>query len=122
MPKKKNVIRGKQYGLFDKFADYFKLIWRLWQDERINPLLKLLPLGSIVYFLIPFDIPGPFDDAAAIWFMTQLFIEMSPPHIVEEHRIAIEKEIIADWKQAGQEEINEEDIVDADYKDKEKES
>lgn len=121
MPSDKKVVRGYKHGVFDRLSDYFKLIWRLWQDERINPLLKLLPIGGLVYFFIPFDIPGPFDDAAAIWFMTQLFIEMCPPDIVEEHRMEIEKTIIAEWKEIGQEEFDQEDIVDAAYKDKKSE-
>lgn len=114
----KKIVRGYKHGFFDRIGDYFKLIVRLIQDERVNPLLKLLPFGGVLYFFFPFDIPGPFDDAAAIWFMTQLFVEMCPPEVVTEHRMEIEKTIIAEWKEDIQEDIKDEDVVDADYEDK----
>lgn len=70
-----------------------KLILRLMNDSRISTMLKLLPLGSLIYLISPIDfIPGiaaPFigaaDDVAIVWFGITLFVELCPPDIVDEH-------------------------------------
>lgn len=70
-----------------------KLILRLMNDSRISTMLKLLPLGSLIYLISPIDfIPGiaaPFigaaDDVAIVWFGITLFVELCPPNIVDEH-------------------------------------
>jgi len=70
-----------------------KLILRLMNDNRVNGLIKLLPLGSLAYLILPFDfIPGGLinvigaaDDVAVMWFGLTLFLELSPADVVEEH-------------------------------------
>lgn len=70
-----------------------RLIMRLMNDSRVNGFTKLLPLGALAYLVFPLDfIPGmvaPFigaaDDIAVMWFGFTLFIELCPPHVVEEH-------------------------------------
>ena len=70
-----------------------KLILRLMNDSRVSTMLKLLPLGSLIYLISPIDfIPGiaaPFigaaDDVAIVWFGITLFVELCPPDIVDEH-------------------------------------
>ena len=115
-------VSNNPVGFFQGIADQAKLVWLLWQDERISPFLKLLPLGSLVYLISPFDIPTPIDDVGVIWFFAYLFIEFCPPEIVAEHRASIEKTISRKWKEESDSiEINEEDIVDADYQDVETE-
>jgi hypothetical protein len=71
-------------GFFGELSIRAKLIIRLMRDRRVNFLLKLLPLGALVYMFIP-DIPGPIDDAAMIWLGTYIFVELCPPDIVQEH-------------------------------------
>lgn len=71
-------------GFFGELSIRAKLIIRLMRDRRVNFLLKLLPLGALVYLFIP-DIPGPIDDAAMIWLGTYIFVELCPPDIVQEH-------------------------------------
>lgn len=111
-------VSNNPVGFFQGIADQAKLVWLLWQDERISPFLKLLPLGSLIYLISPFDIPTPIDDVGVIWFFAYLFIEFCPPEIVEEHRASIEKTISRKWKEESDSiEINEEDIIDADYED-----
>ncbi len=82
---------------FQGVANHVKLIWLLLQDPRVNPLLKLIPIGSLLYLFFPIDIPGPFDDAAVIWFSTYLFIEMCPPEVVAEHRAELDRTVPAAW-------------------------
>lgn len=100
-------------GLFEGISNHIKLVWRLITDPRVSPLLKLIPLGSLVYFIFPFDIPGPFDDAAVIWASTYMFIELCPPDVVAGHRENIENTIPGDWVDISK--PKEEDIIDADY-------
>src|SRR3972149_11379236 len=62
-----------------------KLLARLMADQRVSFLLKLLPLGSLAYTFIPDLLPGPIDDAAMVWFLAYLFVELAPPEVVQEH-------------------------------------
>ncbi len=79
-----------QKGIFQGIMRQIKLVWMLWNDNRVHPLLKLIPMGSILYWLIPFDIPGPVDDAAVIWFSATLFVELCPADIVAEYRAILD--------------------------------
>jgi hypothetical protein len=69
-----------------------KLILRLLRDPRVNPLLKVLPVGTLVYFLFPDLIVGPLDDAAVIGIGMYTFVELCPNDVVEEHRSALRLE------------------------------
>lgn len=70
-----------------------KLISRLMSDNRVNGLIKFLPVASLAYLVFPFDfIPGmvaPFigaaDDIAVMWFGLTLFLELCPAEVVDEH-------------------------------------
>jgi hypothetical protein len=76
-------------GFFNDLTMRLKLILRLLGDGRVNPLLKLLPIGSLVYLIVPDIAPGPIDDAALIWLATYLFVELCPPGVVQEHLEAL---------------------------------
>jgi hypothetical protein len=76
-------------GFFQDLTLRIKLILRLLGDGRVNPLLKLLPIGSLVYLVVPDIAPGPIDDAAVIWLATYLFVELCPPEVVQEHLEAL---------------------------------
>jgi hypothetical protein len=87
---------------------------------RVNPLLKLLPFGSILYLISPLDMAIPVvDDIGVIWFFTYLFIELCPEDIVEEHKTAIQQTINVKWRDEEELVIDEENIVDAEYREKE---
>ncbi len=78
-----------------------RLIMRLMNDSRVSGLVKLLPLGSLAYLIMPIDfIPGGLmtvigaaDDVAVMWFGFTLFVELCPPHVVEEHLAQIQGRI-----------------------------
>ena len=92
MAQKYSGNKGKPTGIFYDMGNYFKLVMRLIGDDRVNPLLKILPIGSVIYLLVPDPIIGPFEDATFIGFATYLFVELCPPEIVEEHRRALDPE------------------------------
>lgn len=85
-------------GFFDQLGLRIKLILRLMKDRRVNLLLKLLPIGSLLYLLIPDLAPGPIDDAAIIWIGAYLFVELCPPEIVAEHRRELELVVEGEWR------------------------
>ncbi|MFA6512540.1 MAG: hypothetical protein WCV86_05485 [Patescibacteria group bacterium] len=73
-------------GGVQKNAGVIVLVARLVFDKRVSFWLKLLPIGSLLYLILPDFMPGPLDDAAALWLLNYLFIELSPKDIVEELR------------------------------------
>lgn len=81
----RQVIPRKDGGFFDDLTLRVKLILRLLGDRRVNFFLKLLPVGALLYLVIPDIAPGPIDDALIVWLGGYLFIELCPPHIVQEH-------------------------------------
>jgi hypothetical protein len=72
-------------GIFENLATRVKLVIRLMLDGRVNPFLKLLPIGSLLYLLIPDAVIGPIDDVFIIWLGAYLFVELCPDEIVQEH-------------------------------------
>ncbi len=86
-PKKDESQDGS--GIFENLTVRIKLIVRLMMDGRVNPLIKLLPIGTLLYFLIPDVIIGPIDDVAIVWLGTVLFVELCPDEIVQEHMDAL---------------------------------
>ena len=99
-------------GFFGDLANRVKLVLRLLADPRVSPLVKMLPIGSILYLLFPDLAPGPIDDAAIIWLGTYLFVELCPPHVVQEHMAALNQVIPGQWHDPLE---GQDDVVDAEY-------
>lgn len=57
------------------------------RDERVHPLVKLLPFLSLIYLVYPDLIPGPFDDAVVITLFLQFFLSLVPDDLVDELRL-----------------------------------
>lgn len=110
MAQKDSGDKRKAAGIFYDMGNYIKLVTRLIGDDRINPLLKILPIGSVIYLIIPDPIIGPFEDATFIGLAVYLFVELCPPEIVEEHRCALDPE----YGRHAQTQ-NEDDVVDAKF-------
>ncbi len=85
-------------GVFNELLLRIKLIVRLMGDARVNPLLKILPIGALIYFIIPDLVIGPLDDVAVMWLGGYLFIELCPPEIVQEHMQALRQVIPGTWE------------------------
>jgi len=92
-------IIPKSGGVFHELALRIKLIVRLMGDRRVNPLVKLLPVGALAYWIIPDIAPGPIDDALLIWLGTYLFVELCPPEVVKEHMHALTSVIDGEWRE-----------------------
>jgi len=93
MPEKndRKIMLPQGGGVFQDLAMRIKLILRLIGDSRVNPLLKLLPVGSLIYLVVPDLAIGPIDDAAIIWLATYLFVELCPPDVVQHHMDELSK-------------------------------
>lgn len=115
--KRKSVISSGGGGVFNELSNHFKLVFRLLRDPRVNPFLKLIPLATVIYLVIPDLILGPIDDAAIIGFGLFIFVELCPQDVVEEHRAALAGEIPGQWRDPQQ--IDDEDIVDAEFTEEE---
>lgn len=106
-------IVPSQGGAMRSFVNRLKLIARLMGDSRVNIFLKLLPLASLGYLILPADlIPVvPFisalDDVAILWIGSTLFVELCPDDVVKEHQKALESNL----------EDTSEEIVDAESTD-----
>ena len=97
-PSSSNIIPSGG-GFFGNLTVQIKLVLRLMADRRINPLLKLLPIGSLIYLIAPDIAFGPIDDAFVIWLGTALFVELCPQEIVREHRDSLTSVIEGEWRE-----------------------
>ncbi len=89
--KTRRIVVPASRGMTRDFVDRLKLILRLMGDSRVSPWVKLIPIGAIGYLISPIDlimgIPGvaALDDAAILWIGSNLFVELCPPAVVQEH-------------------------------------
>ena len=67
-----------------------QLIIRLMKDQRVHPLIKILPFLSLLYLLYPDFIPGPFDDAVVIALFLRIFLALVPDEYIEDHRFNLD--------------------------------
>jgi uncharacterized membrane protein YkvA (DUF1232 family) len=124
MANKRDIIGNQNSGFFQDLVLRIKLILRLIGDQRVNFLLKLLPIAAAIYVISPVDlIPGAvlpvigaLDDAAVIWLGTTLFVALCPEEVVQEHTNALHNVIPGTWRDAPKEEETGE-IIDAEASD-----
>ena len=89
--KRDDIVVSSGSGVLHDLVMRFKLIVRLMGDKRVNPFLKLIPIGSLIYLISPIDliagIPGvsALDDVALVSLGAYIFIELCPPDVVQEH-------------------------------------
>jgi uncharacterized membrane protein YkvA (DUF1232 family) len=63
-----------------------QLIVSLLKDQRVHPLIKVLPLLSLIYLIYPDFIPGPLDDAVVIALFLKIFLALVPDEYIDEHK------------------------------------
>lgn len=106
-------------SFFQDLTDRFRLISRLIMDSRVNPLIKILPIGTLIYVVSPIDLlsVNPIDDAFIIWLGTTLFVELCPPSVVEEHLNSLRSIVSSQWKgfTGGQSNPAQGEVIDGEY-------
>ncbi|MCJ7706167.1 MAG: hypothetical protein MUO38_00980 [Anaerolineales bacterium] len=95
----RELIPSGSGGVFRDLALRLRLILRLMGDRRVSPFVKLLPIGSVVYLFLPDLVPGPIDDAAMIWLLAYLFVELSPAEVVAEHMRDLTSVVEGEWRE-----------------------
>ena len=104
MPDNSNDI-SPPGGFLQGFGAHLRLIMRLMGDDRVNPLLKALPLGAMFYLFVPDLFPGPLDDALILWLGSTVFVELCPPVVVSEHEEAIQNTLDGEWRDPDPDEV-----------------
>jgi len=113
----RNITPRRSGGVLYDLGNRARLIGRLMMDGRVNPFIKLLPVGALVYLIFP-DIPGPVDDALIIWLGTYLFVELCPPNVVQEHLNQLQGVVPGQWDMpTTRPSAPPEDIIDGEYMD-----
>jgi uncharacterized membrane protein YkvA (DUF1232 family) len=92
-----------------------RLVWRLLRDSRVLWLLKLIPVGGVLYVFFPFDlivdlapIIGQLDDAGILLGSLVLFVQMCPPDVVKEHMDDLTSVTVkGSWKETEKEKLPE---------------
>lgn len=108
-----NPLRVK---FLSEFVVHVKLVFRLMKDKRINPFLKILPFGGLVYLIIPDLLVGPIDDAALLLGGSYLFLELCPQKIIDEHL----QQLRLDPSRNQSDDRNDENVIDAEFRDLDK--
>ncbi|MGH2583144.1 MAG: hypothetical protein ACRDFQ_09660, partial [Anaerolineales bacterium] len=62
----RRLVSPPSGGFFAGIGNQVRLVLRLMADARISPLIKLIPVGSFLYLISPFDFAIPVVDDAAI--------------------------------------------------------
>ena len=100
-------------GFFKDILLKFRLMLHLIGDKRVDMLLKLIPIGTLIYLVMPLDfLFGPIDDAVVIYAGMELFIQLCPQEVVSEYMLVLKGSSSSD-KSAEQ------NVIDADFKNKE---
>jgi hypothetical protein len=121
MSEDKHAISPRPPGFFTDLSNRFKLIFRLMGDRRVSPFIKILPIGSLVYFIVPDLVLGPIDDAVVIWLGTYVFVELCPPDVVQEHMDDLNGILRRDTRGESQSPPpDSEDIIDAEFTEEER--
>jgi hypothetical protein len=100
--RERQIVPRQGGGMLHELGLRLKLIVALMRDPRVNPLLKLLPVGTLVYLVMPDLAIGPIDDAVVIWLGSVLFVELCPPEIVKEHSDRLHSVVDAEWRETDE--------------------
>ncbi len=100
------MLPHQNSGVLYELGVRLKLILRLMGDSRVNPLLKLLPIGTLAYLILPDLVIGPIDDAVVIWLGSVLFVELCPPEVVKEHMDNLRSVVDGEWHETGESDDN----------------
>ena len=117
--KSSRSIIPSQGGILQELTLRVKLILRLIGDRRVNPLVKLIPIAGLLYWVSPVDlimgIPGldAVDDVAILWFAQYMFIELCPPEVVRD----LSKQLSSNNTIVDEANQDNEDVVDGEATD-----
>lgn len=96
-------------GFWTELFNSFRLAWQLLRDDQVPLVVKLVPFAALLYILSPVDfIPdallglGQLDDLAILLLALQIFIALTPRHVVQRYRRdAAEAVGNSGWRETG---------------------
>jgi uncharacterized membrane protein YkvA (DUF1232 family) len=114
MANRKKVVQvGEVAGIWAEIIKNIKLIWRLLNDGRVSPWLKMIVPATLLYLLFPVDIIpdiapglGQLDDIAVILLGLKFFVEMCPEEIVRQHLDELAS-VVSPWRVVEEDEVSE---------------
>ena len=110
---RKDNKSGSDGNFLSNIGVQIRLIGRLMLDRRVNFLLKLIPIASLIYLINPVDIPTPLDDIGVVWLGFAVFIELCPPEIVNEHLANIHRVVDVTGRDST---AGDEQVIDAEFR------
>ena len=106
--------------VFMKLFNQVRLVLKLMADPRVPMVLKIIPVLSMAYVIMPIDlvpdmIPvlGQLDDIGVIILGIETFIKMSPANVVAEIRSQLESGNVHDKSNSQSSNDN---VVDGEWK------
>lgn len=119
MNQKSGQLIPAQAGMAQELMFRAKLIFRLMGDRRVSPLVKLLPVAGLLYWLLPLPIDNfipVVDDAALVWLTSYFFIELCPTAVIREYvKELTEGDTIVEEPQANAPQADE--VIEGEVKD-----
>lgn len=116
-----NATPEQKVNLVVSMINRLRLVARLFMDPRVPIYLKLVPIASIAYALMPFDlipdvIPvlGQLDDLGVVILAVEAFVMMSPQDVVQEHMATLERDSSGKRNAAGG--TADETIIDGEWR------
>lgn len=118
----------KDPGLWQEIVQQARLILMLFRDPEVPLILKLVPLAGLLYLLFPFDlIPGAMfpvigglDDVTALLVAAKVFIDLTPPHIVDKYTARLRGETTTPMSDKESRAWEDAIVLDAEYEPTEK--
>lgn len=80
-------------GFWDGVWEQIRLIYHLIRDPEVPIFLKLVPLAGLIYLISPIDLVpdfpvpvlGQLDDITILLVGAKVFIDLTPPHLVQKY-------------------------------------
>ena len=103
----KNTFGG---GFIGDILTRIRLTFELLKDARVSLWAKAIPVISLLYLIVPLDLlVGPIDDAVILYVGMDLFVDLCPREVVNEHLARIQGKPLQQKK---------DDVIDVQFKEK----
>ena len=98
-------------GFINDLILKIRLTIKLVQDDRVDLMIRAIPVLCLIYLIVPIDLLiGPIDDALILYFGMDFFISLCPREVVEAY--------LAEIQGSGKADKQQETIIDAEFKEK----
>jgi uncharacterized membrane protein YkvA (DUF1232 family) len=92
MTRRATTVSSRGHNRLVELVKNLRLTWRLLRDPLVPVWFKFIPLGAVVYILLPLDLVpdwmlglGQVDDLGLFLLSLKLFLDLCPSEIVQRH-------------------------------------